>query len=76
MPTLVVSPYARRGYVSGQVYEHSSILKFVERNWGLAPITARSRDNLPNPKVDSAHPYIPTNSPALSDLWGAFDFGR
>ena len=26
-----------------------STLKFIEINWGLSPITARIRDNLPNP---------------------------
>ncbi len=25
--------------------EHVSILKFIERNWNLKPLTARSRDN-------------------------------
>ncbi len=36
----------------------------------------RSRDNLPNPTVTKKNPYVPTNAPALSDLWGAFDFGQ
>ncbi len=35
VPMLIISPYARRGYVSGQLYEHSSILKFIERRFGL-----------------------------------------
>jgi phospholipase C len=35
VPMLVVSPYARRGYVSHTQYELASILKFVEANWGL-----------------------------------------
>ena len=29
--------------------DHVSITKFIERNWGLQPLTARSRDNFPNP---------------------------
>ncbi len=33
IPMLVVSPYAKRGYVSGQLYEHSSVLKFLERRF-------------------------------------------
>ncbi|MGP8114253.1 MAG: hypothetical protein ACLQFT_17915, partial [Steroidobacteraceae bacterium] len=37
-------------------------------------ITARSRDNFPNPKTRRDNPYAPTNSPALSDLWDAFHF--
>jgi len=28
---------------------HVSILKFIERNWHLQPLTGRNRDNLPNP---------------------------
>jgi phospholipase C len=56
--------------------DHVSVLKFIERNWGLQPLTGRSRDNLPNPKVKQANPYVPTNMPALGDLWDAFDFDR
>jgi phospholipase C len=33
----------------------------------------RSRDNFPNP-VTEANPYVPLNSPALSDLLDFFDF--
>jgi phospholipase C len=75
IPLIIVSPHATGGRVDHEYGDHVSILKFVERNWGLGPITARSRDNLPNPKVGS-NPYVPTNSPAISDLWGAFDFGQ
>jgi len=30
-------------------YDHGSVLKFIEVNWHLNPLSARSRDNLPNP---------------------------
>jgi phospholipase C len=40
VPTLVVSPWAKRGYVSGQLYEHSSILKFIERSFGLPTLAS------------------------------------
>jgi phospholipase C len=76
IPLLIVSPHATGGRIDHEYGDHVSILKFVERNWGLAPITGRSRDNLPNPTVGPANIYAPTNSPALSDLWGAFDFGQ
>jgi phospholipase C len=49
------------------------ILKFIERNWSLAPITGRSRDNLPNPITTADNPYVPTNMPALSDRFDMFD---
>jgi phospholipase C len=35
VPLLVVSPYAKKGYVSHVQYEHGSILKFVEDQFGL-----------------------------------------
>jgi phospholipase C len=35
VPMLVVSPYAKRDYVSHTQYEFGSILRFVEDNWGL-----------------------------------------
>jgi len=55
-------------------YDHVSILKFIERNWGLSPLTGRSRDNLPNPVTASGNPYVPVNSPAIGDLMDMFDF--
>jgi phospholipase C len=76
IPLLVVSPYATGGKISHDYGDHVSILKFVERNWGLAPITGRSRDNLPNPITKANDPYVPTNSPALGDLFDTFDFGQ
>jgi phospholipase C len=40
VPMIVVSPYARRGYISGRVYEHASILKFIERRFGLPALAS------------------------------------
>ena len=38
VPMLVISPYAKHGYVDHHVYEFGSILKYVENNFGLASI--------------------------------------
>jgi len=76
IPLIVVSPHSRGGRVVHSYGDHASILKFIERNWGLQPLTARSRDNLPNPKMDEAHPYVPTNAPAVGDLFDMFDFAQ
>jgi phospholipase C len=38
VPMLVVSPYVHRGSISHTNYEFGSILKFIERNWGLAQL--------------------------------------
>lgn len=40
-PTLLMSPLARRGFVSHRVYDHTSILKMIEWRWGLEPLTVR-----------------------------------
>lgn len=44
VPLLIISPYAKSGYVSHTVSEQSSLLKFVERRYGLASLTARDRN--------------------------------
>jgi len=41
VPMLVVSPWARRGFVDSTAYDHTSILKFIEWRWRLAPLAAR-----------------------------------
>jgi phospholipase C len=41
VPALLVSPYARRGAVDSTPLDHTSILKFIERNWRLAPLARR-----------------------------------
>jgi phospholipase C len=53
-----------------------SILKFIEKNWGVAPVTQRSRDNLPNPRAEASNSYVPVNTPAIGDLFDLFDFQR
>ena len=74
IPLLVVSPYSVGGRVGHVYYDHVSILKFIERNWSVPPISKRSRDNLAEPKSSSSNPYVPLNSPAIGDLFGMFDF--
>jgi len=41
VPSLVVSPRARRRYVAHDVYDHTSVLKAIEWRWGLDPLTPR-----------------------------------
>jgi phospholipase C len=74
MPFLVVSPWVLAGHVAHDYSDHVSILKFIERNWSLPPVSKRSRDNYPNPTVNKENIYVPTNSPAISDLFELFSF--
>jgi len=41
VPAVVVSPYAKPGYLSEVVYDHTAILKLIERKWSLPPLTRR-----------------------------------
>jgi phospholipase C len=76
IPLIVVSPFSRGGHISHTYTDHVSVTKFIERNWGLKPLTQRSRDNLPNPRSEPNDPYVPVNSPAIGDLFDLFDFGH
>ena len=41
VPAVVVSPFARPGYVCSQTFDHTSVLKLVEEKWNLPALTAR-----------------------------------
>ncbi len=76
IPTLVVSPFTKAGHISHTYTDHVSILKFIEANWRLAPVTSRSRDNFPNPVASKKNPYVPLNSPAIGDMMDLFSFNE
>jgi phospholipase C len=76
IPLIIVSPYATGGWVNHAYSDHVSLLKFIEKNWGLSTVSKRSRDNFPNPVTSSTNPYVPTNSPAIDDLSSVFSFPK
>jgi phospholipase C len=77
IPLIVVGPFLKAGHISHNYADHVSILKFIERNWNLPTVTKRSRDNFPNPfSLDFISPYVPLNSPAISDLFDFFEFNN
>lgn len=86
VPTLVISPYARRGYVSGQLYEHNSILKFIERRFALpslASVNHQFDTQTPGQNNDAANgqPFGPPAPPRdgssrIGDFYGAFNFAQ
>jgi phospholipase C len=76
IPMIVVSPYSTGGHISHVYSDHASVPKFIEKNWGLGPITERSRDNKPNPIAGASNPYVPINSPAIGDLMDLFNFAQ
>ncbi|MEK6275750.1 MAG: alkaline phosphatase family protein [Actinomycetota bacterium] len=42
-PALLVSAFARRGYIDSTQLDFTSILKFIEENWRLEPLAERDR---------------------------------
>jgi phospholipase C len=76
IPLIIVSPFTKGGHVNHTYADHASIVKFIERNWNLKPLTDRSRDNLPNPIQHANNPYVPINSPAVGDLFDMFHFDK
>ena len=41
VPSVIVSPYSKPGYVSSVVHDHTSVLATVERKWNLPALTYR-----------------------------------
>jgi phospholipase C len=41
VPAVIVSPYARPGYLCTTTLDHASVLKLIEQKWNLAPLTRR-----------------------------------
>ena len=70
VPLIVVSPYAKRGYVSHEVTDHTSLLRFVETRFSLPALTHRDANAVPPfDMFDFDHPdlSVPTLPPATVD---------
>jgi phospholipase C len=68
VPLLVISPYAKQGYVSHVQYEHGSLLRFIEDRFGLAQLAA-SDTRATSPEADcfnfnqAPRPFVPITAP-------------
>jgi phospholipase C len=71
VPALVISPYAKRGYIDHQVLSFDAYLKFIEDVFiggrRLDPLT----DGRPDPR-----PTVREDVPILGDLRRDFDFSQ
>jgi len=63
VPALLVSPYARQGYVDHSTNDFTSILKFIETNWSLAPMT--DRDRKANDLMEAFDFHSPARAPVI-----------
>src|SRR5207247_2211208 len=43
VPSLLVSPYAKKGFIDHTQLDFTSQLKFIEDNWGLQPLADRDQ---------------------------------
>jgi phospholipase C len=69
VPGLVISPYARRGFIDHQTLSHDAYLKFIEDDFlGGARIDPQT-DGRPDRR-----PTVRENVPILGDLRKDFDF--
>jgi phospholipase C len=67
VPAIVVSPYAKAGYISRTDYEFGSILKYIEVNWGLGSLhTSDARAASIGDCFDYSQPPIKFNPIASS----------
>jgi phospholipase C len=67
VPTWIVSPWARRSHIETRLYEHSSILKLIERTFGLptlASINHQFDASTPGGGNNEASGGAPTGLPA------------
>jgi phospholipase C len=46
-PAIIISPFAKKGFVDKTQYETVSILSFIEKRWNLPPLTDRDRTASP-----------------------------
>jgi len=87
VPTLVISPWVKRGYVSGHLYEHNSLMKFLERRFRLPTLASANHlfdNSTPVENNDAVLPgktYGPPAPPRdhlqqLGDFYEVFDFNQ
>lgn len=63
VPLMILSPYAKPGYISHTLYEFSSVLRFIETRFGLRPLTFR--DGIANNTLDSFDFTQPPQAPLI-----------
>jgi len=71
VPALVISPYAKRGYVDHQTLSFDAYLKFIEDDFLGGQRLDPGTDGRPDPRPD-----VREDNPLLGDLTSDFDFDR
>ena len=71
VPGLVVSAYARHGFVDHQILSHDAYVKFIEDDFLNGERLDPKTDGRPDPRASVAE-----NAPELGDLRNDFDFAQ
>jgi phospholipase C len=71
VPGLVISPYAKRGYIDDQVLSHDAYVKFIEDAFLSGQRLDPKTDGRPDPR-----PTVRENVAKLGDLRRDFDFAQ
>jgi phospholipase C len=71
VPGLVVSAYARKGYIDHQTLSHDAYVKFIEDDFLTGERIDPTTDGRPDPRAGVAE-----DAPALGDLREDFDFAQ
>ncbi|WP_426997068.1 alkaline phosphatase family protein [Pseudarthrobacter sp. N5] len=71
VPGMVISPYAKKGYVDHQVLSHDAYLKFIEDDFLHGQRLDPATDGRPDPR-----PGVREDNPQLGDLTNDFDFNQ
>ncbi len=69
VPGIVISPYARQGYIDHQVLSHDAYAKFIEDDFLSSQRLNPATDGRPDPR-----PTVRESVPQLGDLINDFDF--
>lgn len=68
IPLVVISPYAKEGYISHAYYSPTSILRFIEWNWNLPALG--TLDGLANNPLDFFNFNAAPRLPLPQSVWG------
>jgi phospholipase C len=74
LPLLVISPYAKANYIDHTFTDQSSVLKFIEENWGLSPLGAGTLASGGLTNTFGAGNF--NGLPGSGDLMSAFNFAQ
>jgi phospholipase C len=71
VPGIVISPYARQGFIDHQVLSHDSYTQFIEDDFLGSQRLDPATDGRPDPRPD-----VRENNPLIGDLSSDFDFNQ